>query len=1144
MVEEIKPLSRDLWMPDSSARTCMKCEKGFNTFRRRHHCRYCGLIFCSTCIRPRQHIPHGPEIELNCDSCYQLISRQFAPRRSIDFRHNSEYARIGASPTKILTNELISTISERPEPVHDSEMLSDASEELSPPNRLLESMQVEAADQEILNSFLIQRIKTVAEKAQVNTDWHSIIFNFIQQAVRYVVPSVHYRHDTMNINNYLRIITVTWKDMSLCDFVNGVVFFKNVAHKRMNKNIEGPRILLLSGGTEYQSCENKFISMDTLLDQEDQYTKILIKKITDAGANLVIVEKNMPQEVIKELERLQITAIINVKKKILDMIARVSDGVVLNSINQTYHQNHFIGTCKAFFIKQLPSLSLAYLQEVEDSILGGTIILSGPSKQELKKVKGIVRELVIEYRNAVIELKLLKDIGVMIHDSLIDELACSYTKLRHLTITDRQCGKPNYQKIDFYTEADKALGEFIVRLCKKAMKKCDKEDCNKVNIEHDLYFFKANGRVKMKLEKSEIPLDFAEPHTILLLKKCRLCNKRHEVQTTLNTYSWEYSLYKFINNFFHTIPLRHANHKCEHDFFKDGLFIFESEEIKIECFYESNPTYELVNLNTHTRVQSYYDNLLKQTFDDFLVSSKEVLAMIQDSTFDAKRNLYREEQLEDNRPYLKSFEILKEELEQGVYQIGVTLERLTDMDISQFKNHLEIETQRREIFIQACRLKVMLENIPVNIRRLKNGGEVLALDFSKSRSVSMMEDMTGHTSYSDYPERLSLQSSNSVIYAKLLEPLDKEDYFLSSAPFLYLQRGSLALPLGKGALCIPVDENDSLSIIAYALNNEKYYSEVVDQLSLQDGLQDPIESELLSGSEQHFSFSISSHEIESIDSRSLIDMPRLYGPLITYHVISYFSRQFHTLRLTCCGSHLDFILSIARGLSKQVQLGKSGASFMYSHDMRFIIKSLGEREFRMFMELAPNYFRHICKSFFHDMPSRLVRILGAFRISVKNHTTGKQRVEWLILSENLGYNIPEKLLKYDLKGTFNQRRYVKDGDIKTKMDLNYLEDFKGLPITIIMDTKRLLDAAIWNDSLFLSKQNVIDYSMLVLVNEETKQIAAGIIDYIEQYTFEKAIESKYKTVMANETPTITNPLEYKKRFRTRMMQDFFIGIED
>lgn len=37
------------WMPDRLCKTCYSCDTPFTVFRRRHHCRLCGQVFCNTC---------------------------------------------------------------------------------------------------------------------------------------------------------------------------------------------------------------------------------------------------------------------------------------------------------------------------------------------------------------------------------------------------------------------------------------------------------------------------------------------------------------------------------------------------------------------------------------------------------------------------------------------------------------------------------------------------------------------------------------------------------------------------------------------------------------------------------------------------------------------------------------------------------------------------------------------------------------------------------------------------------------------------------------------------------------------------------------------------------------------------------------
>ncbi|KAK2165368.1 hypothetical protein LSH36_51g02001 [Paralvinella palmiformis] len=46
---------KQFWMPDRHCKECYECGDRFNTFRRRHHCRICGQIFCSRCCN--QEVP-------------------------------------------------------------------------------------------------------------------------------------------------------------------------------------------------------------------------------------------------------------------------------------------------------------------------------------------------------------------------------------------------------------------------------------------------------------------------------------------------------------------------------------------------------------------------------------------------------------------------------------------------------------------------------------------------------------------------------------------------------------------------------------------------------------------------------------------------------------------------------------------------------------------------------------------------------------------------------------------------------------------------------------------------------------------------------------------------------------------------------
>ena len=55
-------------------------------------------------------------------------------------------------------------------------------------------------------------------------------------------------------------------------------------------------------------------------------------------------------------------------------------------------------------------------------------------------------------------------------------------------------------------------------------------------------------------------------------------------------------------------------------------------------------------------------------------------------------------------------------------------------------------------------------------------------------------------------------------------------------------------------------------------------------------------------------------------------------------------------------------------------------------------------------------------------------------------------------------------------------------------------------------SKVLFQMSICNDTLFLSMINVLDYSILVGIDEEKMELVVGIIDYMRQYDIMKQME--------------------------------------
>ncbi|XP_048395224.1 zinc finger FYVE domain-containing protein 9-like isoform X1 [Stegostoma tigrinum] len=64
-----------VWVPDSQAPNCMKCEQKFTFTKRRHHCRACGKVFCAACCSLKCKLNYMDMKEARvCVTCHTVLN--------------------------------------------------------------------------------------------------------------------------------------------------------------------------------------------------------------------------------------------------------------------------------------------------------------------------------------------------------------------------------------------------------------------------------------------------------------------------------------------------------------------------------------------------------------------------------------------------------------------------------------------------------------------------------------------------------------------------------------------------------------------------------------------------------------------------------------------------------------------------------------------------------------------------------------------------------------------------------------------------------------------------------------------------------------------------------------------------------------
>lgn len=389
----------------------------------------------------------------------------------------------------------------------------------------------------------------------------------------------------------------------------------------------------------------------------------------------------------------------------------------------------------------------------------------------------------------------------------------------------------------------------------------------------------------------------------------------------------------------------------------------------------------------------------------------------------------------------------------------------------------------------------------------------------------------------------------------------------------------LLLPVGVNDAIVPVYDDEPTSIIAYALVSPDYHTQISDDPEMKkDGIESAISLPLVNSasflslyspvetpSGTIRSFGSSEESLSSMSgSRNSVNLdPLFYTKALharvsfsdnrslgkaKYTVMCYYAKRFEALRKICCPSELDFIRSLSRCKKWGAQGGKSNVFFAKTLDDRFIIKQVTKTELESFIKFAPDYFKYLSDAVNTRSPTCLAKILGIYQVTSKHLKGGKEFKMDVLVMENLLFQRNVTRL-YDLKGSCRSR-YNPDssGGNKVLLDQNLIETMPTSPIFVGSKAKRLLERAVWNDTSFLASVDVMDYSLLVGVDEERHELVVGIIDFMRQYTWDKHLETWVKASgilggAKNAPPTVISPDQYKKRFR-KAMTTYFIMVPD
>ena len=165
-----------------------------------------------------------------------------------------------------------------------------------------------------------------------------------------------------------------------------------------------------------QRVENKFSSLDLLVMQEAQHLKSLVDRIKNLNPDIVLVEKSVSQLARDYLHKANIVLVFNVKRKVMERLARCTQASLVTAIDQLQFDSVRLGRCELFKLCDyvLPNGKPKPLMSFEGCAesLGCTVILQG-DKQQLPVVKKLLNTAVLASYNLLMEMQLHLDMFAM-----------------------------------------------------------------------------------------------------------------------------------------------------------------------------------------------------------------------------------------------------------------------------------------------------------------------------------------------------------------------------------------------------------------------------------------------------------------------------------------------------------------------------------------------------------------------------------------------------------------------------------------------------------------------------------------------------------------------------------------------------------
>lgn len=252
--------------------------------------------------------------------------------------------------------------------------------------------------------------------------WQRVLEPLIRKVVRYIHPHPKVG-ESMDIRQYIKFKRIPGGSIKESEYADGFVLSKQVATKKMARllPISNPRVMVVTFPIDFHRAEEQFMSLEPVLSQEHEYTRILVARILQLRPNVLVVRDTVSRLALDMLEDAGILVVWNVKTSAIQAISRCCQADIISSIERIAFEPR-LGRCAQLSVEtyqhaqstQCRKSLMRFQTSGHARSLGCSIILRGPKLETLGEIKRIMSVMAFSAHNLRLEEQLNRDEGAQL----------------------------------------------------------------------------------------------------------------------------------------------------------------------------------------------------------------------------------------------------------------------------------------------------------------------------------------------------------------------------------------------------------------------------------------------------------------------------------------------------------------------------------------------------------------------------------------------------------------------------------------------------------------------------------------------------------------------------------------------------------